>query len=130
MPASTPALRHLIASHRPRRARDGYPDHVRHEVVRHVSRLRRAGRPLTALSRDLGLPAPTLRRWLVGDEDRDGFVPVVLSDSEHPCEQTGPTVLDAEPMDSGRHLSLVTPGGYRVLGLDIDALRQLLTVLP
>ena len=122
MLSSAPSLRSWVADHRPRRSRHGYPDHVRREVLRHVRPLRDAGRSLASLADEVGLPAPTLGRWLAGEkrDDQPGFVPVLVHDA---------SLAEATRSPGLGTLTLVTPAGYRVEGLDVDGLRALLPVL-
>ena len=115
---SSPPPRALVADHRPAHARHGYPDHVRQAVVRYASPLVAAGRSVASLAAEVGLAPPTLGRWLAADrpDEPSGFVPVLVDDRP-PAWPTGfPTAT----------LTLVTPGGFRVEGLQLDALLVLL----
>lgn len=113
--ASLSDLRRLLAAHRPRRSRDGYPAHVRTAVVTAASELRKAGWTPTRLARELGLAATTLGLWL-REPAALTFRPVTVV----------PTV---PPLAPTRTLTLVTPGGWRVEGLDVDSAALLLARL-
>ena len=75
------------------------------------------GRSLVASATALGVSEPTLRAWLgpAGPGGGAGLRRVVVS----------PTV---EPSSSSR-LTLITPTGYRVRGLDVASVAALLRVL-
>jgi hypothetical protein len=112
MPAADLAdLRRLLHQHRPRRARDGYPAAVRRRVAEVARGLVADGWTTHRVAGRLGLAATTLARWLGDDDsDRAAFVPVVV-------RAEAPAAL--RPV-------LVTPGGYRVEGLDVEQLAALL----
>lgn len=111
---SLPALRQLLSAHRPRRSSDGYPTHVRLSVATVAAELRAAGWSDTRLGRELGVAATTVALWLRRPAP-SSFRPVeVVDDALHHAPAT---------------LTLVTPHGYRLEGLDLGAATALLARL-
>lgn len=112
--ADLAALRRLLHEHRPRCARDGYPAAVRRRVAEAARGLIADGCTNHRAAGQLGLAPTTLARWLdEPDSPAAVFVPVVV-------RPEGPAA--ARPV-------LVTPGGYRVEGLDVEQLAALLSRL-
>jgi len=75
------------------------------------------GRSMVASATDLGISEPTLRAWMVAAAPSPGagLRRVVVAPA-------------AEPSSSSR-LTLITPAGYRVRGLDVASAAALLRVL-
>lgn len=102
-----------------RRLRSGrgrrYPDKLKRRIVRAVRDAREQGTSWPTIEDGLDVPFETLRRWLsdIDDEPRE-LKPVVVAD---------PIVVEA------RDVVVVTPGGYRVEGLDVDGAATLLRKL-
>ena len=109
-------LRQLLLTNRPRRSCDGYPARVRAAVVAAALDLVVAGWTPTALARELGLAATTLVLWLRRPVE-PSFRPVTV-------------IEPSPPRGWSSSLTLVTPGGYRVEGLDIHAVTALHAELP
>lgn len=123
---STTTIRELLASTRPRVSSEGYPPYVRAQAVRAAVRRHREGASWEVVSRELGIARGTLCAW-VADAQSDPaqepplggsstFLPVVIADEE-PGRGSG---VDAAG------LTVVTPRGYRLEGLDLDAAAALL----
>lgn len=97
------------------------PAGLRSRVVSYARVCRERGEPLLDISNRLGLVESTLARWLRADrkELAAGFrsVSIVASEEHH------------EPEVVGGPLRLITPGGYRVDGLDAQTLAFLLRVV-
>ena len=88
-----------------------YPLPLRREILSFARRRRAAGDRLKAIARDLGLPWQTLHRWLEASPRRR-FRPVA--------------VLAAPPAAPCSPVSVVTPQGFRVEGLDLESAADLL----
>ncbi|WP_456481206.1 helix-turn-helix domain-containing protein [Oceanithermus sp.] len=119
--------RALLSRTRPTRNADGYPQEVRAEVSELASHLLREGLPISSIARELGLHRSTVVAWLdAGTASSPSFVPVVLADdAASDQEPVGTTAAEtrtvvSSPSAPGR-LTLVSPGGYRLEGLDLDA---------
>jgi len=102
-----PEARSLLRRTRPQRSCDGYPAEVRTATTDLAWDLLDEGWSHSRIARDLGLSAGTLTRWLEqSDEPQRGFVPVFV-----------PPMTTAQPSCT---LSVVSPAGYRIEGLDLD----------
>jgi hypothetical protein len=109
----------LVSANRPRIASEGYPVRVRDTVVAAAAELRAAGWSDTRLGRELGLSRTTMRLWLSRPAP-SSFRPVTVV-NEMVVPPPAPTCAPA--------LVLVSPSGYRLEGLDIDAAAALLARL-
>jgi hypothetical protein len=91
-------------------------------VVSYAKVCRERGEPFFDIAVRLGLVESTLSRWFRTEKAKGqpGFrsVSIVRTDGEEP---------PAQPL--GSQLSLLTPQGYRVEGLDAQTLAYLLRVL-
>lgn len=94
-----------------------YSPALRRRAVRFAHRHRRAGVPVAAIARELGLRPRGLRLWLLEPRTKPRLRRVALAASPAASaprpETTTPPVL-------------VTPRGFRVEGLDVAALVTLL----
>jgi len=110
-------LRRQLAEFRRSRRRRGesYPPELRAAVVTYVQDGREQGRSVAALCARLGLSQQTLVSWM----KRAARV--------RPVELRGGRV--SEPSDSRGQAVLVSPFGYRVEGLEIGELAELLKAL-
>jgi transposase len=88
------------------------PDAVRAQVVAYARRQRPAGRSWQRIARGIGVSAGSLQNWARAPAAPRTLVPV--------------TVAAAEPAPS---LVVVSPGGYRVEGLDVATASALLRAL-
>ena len=94
---------------------DRYPEALRSKIVRHVRPRRACGESLAVISRDLGVTAPTLQRWL-SSSGSSGFRQVEVAPAEPlPAKNASPAVI--------------LPNGVRVEGLDLAGLVTLLRAL-
>jgi AraC-like DNA-binding protein len=123
MPDTHESLHEFIRAHRPAEGQ-GYSPAVRSRVVRYVRSRRAAGLTWTALSQEVGLSTTTLSNWCRDAHDtplpqEPAFLPVHIS--------TAPT--PPPPAPAPVQLSLTSPNGWRVDGLDLASLAQLLPVL-
>lgn len=111
--SDTPAtLARLLRDRRPKVANRGYPDPIRRRVGAWARAQRTRGASWASLARELPVATTTLIAWakLASPE---GLVPVVVHD-EAPAVTAPDTPV------------LVSPSGYRVEGLGLTALAQLL----
>ena len=99
--------RALLERTRPAHNPDGYPDEVRDQIANLASAQREGGNSRSQIARGLGISRTTLTRWLGEESPRSpGFVPV---------EASVPAVPSSSPT-----LSLVSPTGFRIEGLDLE----------
>lgn len=103
------------------------------EVADKARKLRDAGLSWRAIAKRLGTEAENVRRWCAGLNGALGpaagaFVPVVVAGPFASTAVPGSTL--EEPEKIGSSAVLVTPGGYRVEGLDLAAVAALLRNLP
>ena len=107
------ALRHL-------RGKTGpgvrYPEDLQQEAVSYAKASRQRGDSLLAISRDLGVPAVTLSRWFQRAHDPE-FHRVEIVTPGHAA------------MGSAAGVTVTTPSGMRIEGLDLDSLITLLRQL-
>ncbi len=114
-------LLQTIARMRAKRARR-CPPWVRREVFAYAEQGRAAKRAWSAIADDLGMTALTLQRWVLGTR-RPGQVTALA-----PVEVVAVRALAVEPPPS-LALTLTSPGGYRVEGLDAAAVTAVLRAL-
>jgi len=122
-PESVASLRRLLVDNRPVPPTRGYPPEIRARGVSGVRQLLRQGRQVESLAPELGVSRTCLAGWLRSIEvESSSFAPVVVSETPEPVP-----MLAATSSSSG---VVVSPGGYRVEGLDLDAIASLLRRLP
>lgn len=112
----------VFARH-PRPTVGGYGREVRAAVVWYAKRLREAGATWARVGEGLPVSPTTIRAWLLSAETAPAagaLVPVAVFDTP----RASPARV--EPTQ----LTLVTPGGYRLEGLDLVTARELLGGLP
>ena len=99
------------------------PPELQSRVVSYAKVCRDRGEPYFDIAVRLGLVESTLTRWFRTEKAKDqpGFrsVSIVRRDEKEPT---------AQPFAS--QLTLLTPQGYRVEGLDAQSLAYLLRILP
>lgn len=133
MPDACPDLRSarsLILAHRPRAARDGFPADVREHVVAAASAAIAGGQRPADVAAEVGISAPTLRSWLHRAPTVDfAFRPVVTPENPTQTPSTAiahrPSALVASTPPAPA-LTLTSPSGWRVEGLDLDGLLAVL----
>lgn len=115
MAASTDLSAVLAAFARyPRVPEGGYGPEVHAAVAGYAASLRREGKPWAVIARGLPISANTTRAWtLAAETTGTRLVPVAVTEPPPP---------PADPI----RLVLVTPGGYRLEGLDAATAYQLL----
>lgn len=98
-----------------------WPPWVRREVLAHAAEGRAANRGWREIADDLGMTGQTLRRWALGDR-RPGrataLAPVEVVHARAPFANSGLQLL-----------TLTSPTGYRVDGLDATTTAALLRAL-
>ncbi len=95
------------------------PHLLRERVLVAIRRRHQGGASLRQLGDALGLTAETLRRWL------DAVEVAPTAASPRPM----PVALIAAPAQTRTALSLVTPSGFRVEGLSVETVAELLARL-
>ena len=90
-----------------------YPEDLQQEAVSYAKARRQRGDSLLAISRDLGVPYVTLSRWFQRAHDPE-FRRVEIVPS-------GPSA-----MGSAAGVTITTPSGIRIEGLDLESLIALL----
>jgi transposase-like protein len=93
-----------------------YPERLRQEAVAVLEHRQKRGEGLRSTARLLGLTAETLRYWC--RQQRNGGLRPVQVAAEAP-----------RPAEDPSRLILVTPGGYRVEGLALAQVVELVRVL-
>ena len=125
------SLRALLVASRPKSWNLGYPPAVRARVAAYVTARREAGVRMDAIAEELGVSRHSAVAWsrsLPAPEQPMQFVPVELV-AEQPA-------LERQVLRSSLHLAansagrptgvLVSPRGFRVEGLGVEALGVLL----
>jgi len=122
-------IRKAIAALGERRPNEPFPDDIRHAVVAYAGRQRKRGRSWDWIGKQLRISGSSVSRWY-GEE------PSASSPASSPKTEAQPTTLvpvqvqaevEPEPADSG--LVLVSPRGFRLLGLQLSEAAQLLEAL-
>lgn len=96
-----------------------YPEQLRGRVTQWTRIRRQHGASWQAIGRELKIAAESLRRWTLPDlQRRPTLVPVeVVADA------------DDDAAVAGRQLRLITRGGYRIEGLSLADIVELVRVL-
>jgi hypothetical protein len=89
---------------------------LRQEVVAHARFLRECGESVGSVASELGVSESALSRWLGEAQGQSGF-------------REAKVIADSAVKDEGGGLVLVTPGGYRVEGLELRSIAALLREL-
>jgi len=109
------SARAAVAALGPRGRTSRIPDAVRAEVLAYARRERAAGRSWAGIAHAVGLSAGALTNWSQTPAPARRLVPVA--------------VAVATPEGPGPALVVVSPGGYRVEGLDLPTATALLRAL-
>lgn len=125
MADSRSSLRALLARTRPSSREVGWPLDVRMRVARQVKGWREEGELWSSIEESLGVSRRSVSDWvrLLEERTRKGeLVPVEVAEPEGADPGSGPSghansVADA----SGSRIAVVSPRGFRVEGLDLDA---------
>ena len=107
--------RAAVAALGPRGRTSRIPDAVRAEVLAYAHRERAAGRSWAGIAAAVGLSAGALKNWSQTPAPARRLVPVA--------------VATPAPAGPGPALVVVSPGGYRVEGLDLPTATALLRAL-
>jgi len=121
-----------------RRPNEPYPEDIRHAVVAYAGRQRRRGRSWEWIGQQLRMSGSSVDRWygqrppapLPTSSSQTSRPPASPSVSEPPPVLVPVQVqaeVEPEPADSG--LVLVSPRGFRLLGLRLPEAAQLLEAL-
>jgi transposase-like protein len=103
-----------------------FSEALKSRIACYASTRRESGETIQQLSEVLGISENQLYRWMRQNPDpQTGFLPVRVV--EHRGAVLEQAVMDM-PMSSA--LRLVSPAGWRVEGLDLQALSMLLARLP
>ena len=106
-----------------------YPAALRLEIVRYLDREVRGGGHFTALCRELGVQAMVVRRWR--KEEREGGFAEVRVVTEGATPSVGRRAaerpeLEESPVMVPGPVVLTSPSGWRIEGLSVEAVAQLL----
>ncbi len=119
-------IRQAIASLQRKRPSEPYPDHIRDLVIRYAAERRERGElRLERIGRELGIHPLTVGKWIADAAEREDdsasiLAPVhVVADEEEAFLPSSPAVP----------LSLVTPSGFRLEGLDPETAFAMLKAL-
>jgi len=118
MESEARVIRDMVAALDRRLPTTPYPAEIRHRVGRYAQRRRDQGCSWHAIARETGISINALQKWTAAVRESrppTGLVPVQI----RPCsEETIPAPV------------LITPGGYRVEGLDLAGCALLLQSVP
>jgi hypothetical protein len=102
-----------VSALRPRGRTTRIPDAVRAEVLAYAQRRRAAGDSWAGIARSVGVSVGSLQNWMRTPAPAPTLVPVTVAASAPPASA----------------LVVVSPGGYRVEGLDVPTVSALLRAL-
>ena len=130
-------IRAAIAALGEREPNQPYPAHIRAEVVAYAGRRRKRGRAWRSLGQAVGLDGGTVRRGLEAAEaagTATGSCEAALRakvEAEAEPVALVPVEVEAAPPaeQGGADLVLVSPAGFRLLGLDLVQAAELLRTL-
>ncbi|MFT5434979.1 MAG: hypothetical protein ACI9OJ_005695 [Myxococcota bacterium] len=115
------AFRRGLAEIEPRGATESIPIRLRQLALRHLAAQRQAGIGWIQVSAELGICTTTLRRW--SRANAESVVSAPMASPQAPRALTPvPVVVAREATPVSRSVPvLVSPGGYRLEGLDAGA---------
>ena len=119
-----PTLRADLAAHYAAHPGEAYPDHLRQRAVRCALALRAAGATWEKVATQVGVSGTTLQHWSKLMDAPATFVPVVVTD--HGPSATSVAVAAAAKRPTPRTFCLVSPRGFRVDGLELGDVTQIL----
>lgn len=114
------AIAAALSAARSRRDGEGYPEALRRRAGQWLSQGRARGESWVSLGAALGVSSTTASNW-ARSASQGGFLPVRATPLE-PVAAPAPPVGATEASRSTTETVLVTPRGFRVLGLSADAL--------
>lgn len=109
-----------------------YEPAERERLLAEVDRRRAAGLGILAACREVGVSDKTYRKWREDAAPPPAMVPVEVTALVPVAPVATPSALTLappQPVSEPERLTLVTPGGYRVEGLGVEAAAQLLRAL-
>ena len=100
-----------------------YGKRLQERVIGYAQRVREQGESYERIAQRIGIPLTTLYVWLRGPKELPAvkageFRPVTVDEQGAACDGV-----------NARGVALVTPAGYRIEGLGIEDLKQLLREL-
>lgn len=113
-------IRREVKSRQWKLGRRGYPREVRELVVGYAEARQRQGAKPGLIARELGMAVQTIQNWLGGKDERE---------REGGDENRWREVrVEAQTEDDGRveRVTLVTPQGYRIEGLQVGEVVEVL----
>ena len=113
-------LKALLHARRPRAWAQGYPAVVRERVRVYTAKRRAEGATPGVIAEELGLSRHSVLAWTVPPPEVARLRPVEVVADAPPS---------SAPAPAQRRLALISPKGYRVEGLDVAALAELLAVI-
>jgi len=117
---TVPQARKLISRTRPTSNQAGYRASVRSEIVALAQHLLAQGATANSVASEIGLAGSTVRSWLKSAAVAGpAFVPVVVAEPD-PGFTAAPSPPRAPPTPGPTGLTLISPRGFRLEGLDID----------
>lgn len=126
---SLESIRALLTTSRPRASAIGFPADVRRRVGIYAAARRARGDRVAAVALELGISHTSVSRWSIVE----AAPPLQFVAVEVQADVVVPDALKAPPTPvvlrtapSPATPTLVSPRGYRVEGLDLDALATLL----
>lgn len=128
---SLEVVRGLVAAGRPTAWSRGYPPAVRERVAAYVLARRSRGDQPSRIASDLGISRHSVIAWAKGRPSEPAtprLVPVVLDVGDTlPDPATAEAIVPATTATaSSTPLTLVSPRGFRLEGLTVDAAAELL----
>jgi hypothetical protein len=109
-------IRRRVAALGPRGRGARIPEELRRAIAGYARGRRREGVGFHELARETGVSHETIRRYVGERGERRDVVPVEI-------------VADEVTVDDVDRLAVVSPGGYRVEGLDLAGVAALLRIL-
>jgi hypothetical protein len=111
-----------------RRGAPPYTAEQKRFAINYARAGQREGRSITSITKALGLGEPTLRDWMGSEASPAAPASAVPSALRSVVVKPEPSPT-ASSMAMATGLTLITPAGYRVRGLDVASAAALLKVL-
>ena len=107
-------IRRRVAALGVRRRGARVPEALRAQILAYAEQRRATGARVEAIARETGVSGESLRRWMAGAPRR---------------RRPAMVAVEIRPERGGAGVVLLTPGGYRVEGLDVAGAAALLRQL-